>query len=132
MCVILCNHDDHNVVTTSLETLQQLLMDIIEPLKTHLTCPNGIENSIDNIAETDEHPQSQSISARGHLQSESEMDSVEFHDASDELLESDNDVPKFRFLSSSVSDAKDLESEDVILSRRDSDTTAFDDNVIGK
>lgn len=48
MCMILCNHDDHNVVTTSLETLQQLLTEPIEPFKASITSPNGIENSIDN------------------------------------------------------------------------------------
>ena len=48
MCLILCNHDDHNVITTSLETLQQLLNSPIHPIAQRLTSPEGIKNSFDS------------------------------------------------------------------------------------
>lgn len=47
MCMILCNHDDHNVITTSLETLQQLFTLPAEPMIIKLLSPSGIKNSLD-------------------------------------------------------------------------------------
>jgi len=47
MCLILCNHDDHNVITTSLDTLQQLLTSPIDEVAQCLTSPDGIKNSFD-------------------------------------------------------------------------------------
>lgn len=47
MCMILCNHDDHNVITTSLETLQQLFTSPAEPVVVKLLSPSGIQNSLD-------------------------------------------------------------------------------------
>ena len=50
MCMILCNHDDHNVITTSLETLVQLLSSPVEQVVQRLTSHSGIQNSIDGDA----------------------------------------------------------------------------------
>jgi len=47
MCLILCNHDDHNVTTTSLETLQQLLSEPASQVCKILTSEEGIQNSFD-------------------------------------------------------------------------------------
>ncbi len=47
MCMILCNHDDHNVITTSLETLQQLFTSPAEPIIYKILSPSGLQNSLD-------------------------------------------------------------------------------------
>ena len=47
MCMILCNHDDHNVITTSLDTLVQLFNSPVEQVIQRLVSPSGIQNSID-------------------------------------------------------------------------------------
>jgi len=61
MCMILCNHDDHNVITTSLETLQQLFTNPIESIVFKLTSPEGIKNSLDDKQWTFCHGQDHSM-----------------------------------------------------------------------
>ena len=45
--MLLCNHDDHNIITTALDTLQQLLNSPVDHVIQRLTCPVGIQNSLD-------------------------------------------------------------------------------------
>lgn len=64
--------------------------------------------------------------------SESELEALTFSEDNAELLETDNDIPKFRsFLSSSTSDSRDMESDIIILSRRNSDSITIEENRTG-
>ncbi|XP_035714304.1 huntingtin isoform X3 [Folsomia candida] len=119
MCMILCNHDDHNVITTSLETLQQLFTLPAEPMIIKLLSPSGIKNSLDEKSWNVRQIQTPPISSSENL--------AFCSDETSNLLESDLDLdlPKFRSIvaSDASRDGKEFDPEQSISSssRRDSD-----------
>ncbi|CAG7730919.1 unnamed protein product [Allacma fusca] len=122
MCMILCNHDDHNVITTSLETLQQLFSSPVEQVVQRLVSPSGIQNSLD----TDKWD----LKTHENSQKSSSMCSLAFSDTTN-LLEGDSDVPNFRSLiSSTTSEIREDFDVDISItsSRRNSDLFNLDGN----